>query len=219
MGHKLPGRIIDVTIPLSPTLPVWPGDPRLQLESRSRIADGGQCNVTSLTCSVHTGTHVDAPVHFFDGADGVEILPLEILIGPVSVVDVGDASEITPEAVDAVHFKDPTRRVFFKSTNSQLWNDLKHPFYENFVALSPEAAQRAVERDIKLIGVDYLSVQRFHDAEPWTHHTLLDANVIIVEGLDLREVEPGHYDLICLPLKIQGCDGSPARVVLKELSE
>lgn len=218
MGRKLPGRIFDVTVPLSPTLPVWPGDPHLQLESRSQIADGAQCNVTSLTCSVHTGTHVDAPVHFFDGAKGVETLPLEILMGPVTVIDVGNASEITPDAVDAVQFMDSTRRVFFKSTNSQLWDDLKHTFYENFVALSPEAAQRVVERGIHLIGVDYLSVQRFQDKEPWTHYTLLKANVILVEGLDLREVEPGHYDLVCLPLKIQGCDGSPARVVLKELS-
>ncbi len=215
MSAKSPGRIIDVTVPLSPAMPVWPGDPQPQLNAMSRIADGEMCNLTSFSCPAHAGTHVDAPHHFIDGAGGIETLGLEVLMGPVSVVDVGEAAEITPDIIDAIDFEEGTRRVLFKTTNSRLWDDPAHDFFEDFVALTHKAAKQAVEREIKLIGVDYLSVQRFHDAEPTTHLILLNAGVILVEGLDLRKAEAGYYDLACLPLKLMGCDGAPARVVLK----
>lgn len=206
--------IYDISIPISPGLPVWPGDPPVELERVCDMAQGDECNVSRLVCSVHTGTHVDAPRHFLPQGATVEALALDVLIGAAVVVEMPDCDAITPADLDSLHLPLGTTRLLFKTRNSQLWRQPEHPFEPNFVALTSDAAAWVVDRGIQLVGVDYLSVQRFYDSEPLTHCRLLEAGVVIVEGLNLAAVAPGEYHFICLPLKLVGSDGAPARAVL-----
>jgi arylformamidase len=203
--------LYDVTRTLIEGMPTYPGEPGPELTSLKRIADGDPANVSRLSLGVHTGTHVDAPVHFFEGAAGAETLPLDALCGPVRVVGIDD-----PEAVRVPELEraglDGVQRVLFKTRNGELASDPS--FRRDFVSIGPEAAEWLVARDVRLVGVDYLSVEAFGAPEPRTHRTLLAARVVIIEGLDLREPPPGDYDLWCLPLKLAGSDGAPARVVL-----
>ena len=209
-------KILDISVPVSPGLPVWPGDPTVELERYRSISAGDDCNVSRICCSVHSGTHVDAPEHFIDNALTVEDLTLEMLIGPALVIEVPAAGAIEPDFLETVSLPPGTARLLFKTRNSQLWRQPEHSFKSDYVALSPEAAAWIVERGIRLVGVDYLSVQMFSDPEPLTHRTLLSAGVVIIEGLDLQDVSPGSYQLVCLPLKLVGSDGAPARAVLIE---
>jgi arylformamidase len=169
-----------------------------------------------LACSVHTGTHVDAPAHFIDNGATVEQLPMEVLIGKAIVIDIPDEHIITPEIIEAQKLPVETERLLFKTKNSALWANPAHEFNPEFVALSAESARWIVSRGIKLVGIDYLSIQLFKDAAPLTHRILLEAGVIILEGLDLRAINPGTYQLICLPLKLAGSEGAPARAILIE---
>jgi arylformamidase len=206
-------RIIDVTAPLSADMPTFPGDPRFHLEFSHRIADGQPYNVAKITMGVHSGTHVDAPYHFLAGGATVDTLPLEILMGKVRVVQVAARDRIDAPDVDALDLADEIR-VLFKTRMS---GQLKSPqFQEDFVHLTPAAAGRLVQAGIKLVGIDYLSVEKFQSPDFGAHHALLRAGVVIVEGLDLSEADPGEYDMACLPLRIVGADGSPARVVLRK---
>lgn len=207
-------KIFDISIPVSSDLPVWPGDPRVVLERYQKISSGSSCNNSKLACSVHTGTHVDAPVHFIENGTTVENLSLKALIGPALVVELPEADMITPEMLDALTLVPQTTRLLLKTRNSALWANPHHPFHQDFVALSPDAASWIIGKGIGLVGIDYLSIQMFKDAEPLTHRILLEAGVIIIEGLDLQEVTPGNYQLICLPIKLAGSDGAPARAVL-----
>ena len=207
-------EIFDISLGVTTELTVWPGDPPVQLERYMAISAGDVANVSRLTCSVHAGTHVDAPIHFVDGSSAVENLPLDILIGPTAVVELLDVDAITADCLEALALPSNMTRLLFKTRNSELWADPRHDFYPDFVALTPDAANWVVRRGIRLLGVDYLSVQRFHDPEPTTHRILLGAGVVIVEGLDLSAVPPGTYQLLCLPLKLVGSDGAPARAVL-----
>jgi arylformamidase len=207
-------KITDISLPLSSELPVWPGDPQIKVERYRTIAEGNISNDSRLVCSVHSGTHVDAPVHFFEGASTVDKLPLDILIGETSVVEFARGNVITPDMLAALKLPEDTTRLLFKTSNSMLWADPHHRFNPNFVALSSDAAKWIIDRGVRLVGVDYLSVQKFDDSEPVTHRILLAAGVVIVEGLNLQNVQPGSYRLICLPLKLVGSDGAPARVVL-----
>jgi len=184
------------------------------MERYRAISAGDAANVSRLVCSVHIGTHVDAPIHYVGGGPTVENLPLDVLIGPTVVVELLDVDDITPGCLETLTLPSDTARLLFKTRNSELWADPGHGFYPDFVALTPDAARWVVQKGIRLVGVDYLSVQRFRDPEPLTHIVLLEAGVVVVEGLDLRGVPPGHYQLICLPLKLAGCDGAPARAVL-----
>jgi arylformamidase len=196
-------QVIDVSVPLRAGMPVWPGDPALEVELAAAIADGAEANVTRLALSAHTGTHVDAPVHFLEGAAGVEKLPLDALVGPCLVVSATDVGgEIQAEAVPP-----DAERVLFKTRNAELWAG--EGFVEDSVCLSPEAAREVVRRRIRLVGIDYLTI-----GGPEAHRTLLAAGVVPLEGLDLRAVEPGAYRIVCLPLKLVGADGAPARTVL-----
>ena len=209
----MPGPWIDVTLPLTPGLPTWPGDPRLQLRRLKSIADGAGANVSELHCTVHAGTHVDAPLHFIEGAAGVERLPLEVLVGPCTVVGAeavhGDLRPVDlPPSVDA-------ERVLFKTRNSRLWGDTEAGFTREYVAVGEALADELVSRGTRLVGVDYLSVERFDTHEYAVHRTLLAAGIVVVEGLDLSATEPGPYELCCLPLKLVGSDGSPARVLIR----
>ena len=207
-------KILDISVPLSPHLPVWPGDTRIVLERYRALAKGDTSNDSRLACSVHSGTHVDAPLHFIENGATTEQLTLDILMGPARVVELPEANVITPELLDAQSPAIETERLLLKTTNSDLWNDPGHEFNPDFVALSPESADWVVNKGIKLVGIDYLSIQMFKDDEPMTHRVLLEGGVIILEGLDLRKVSPGDYNLICLPIKLAGSEGAPARAIL-----
>jgi len=209
-------KIIDISVPVNPDLPVWPGDNRITLERYRALSKGDDSNNSRLACSVHSGTHVDAPGHFIENGSTVEQLPLDILIGRTWVAETLAADIISPELLENLAIPSGTTRLLFKTKNSSLWSDPRHAFKTDFVALSAEAATWIVDHGIRLVGIDYLSIQLFDDPEPLTHHILLKAGVIIVEGLNLQSVRPGSYRLVCLPLKLIGSDGAPSRAVLIE---
>ena len=205
-------KIFDVSVPVSSRLPTWPGVPRVSLTRASSIARGDPANVSRLEAGVHTGTHVDAPVHFVDGATGIEEIPVETLVGPCLVVEANPPGlDLRPEDLpDTLH-----TRVLFKTRNSERWARDDSDFETEFVAVGLELARRLVAERKLLVGVDYLSVESFHAPfEHPVHHALLEARIVVVEGLDLSRVEPGEYELYCLPLKLVGSDGAPARTVL-----
>src|SRR5262245_54632587 len=205
-------KIIDVTAPLSRELPTFPGDPSFELRFTHRIADGDPYNVASIVTGTHAGTHVDAPYHFIEGGATVDQLPLEILMGKCRVIAVEKREAIERADLEAFDLRDDIR-VLLKTRMS---GQLRQPtFQQDFVFLSPDAATYLVQAGIKLVGIDYLSVEQFGRRDFAAHHALLEAGVVIVEGLDLSDVEAGEYDLTCLPLRIAGADGSPARVVLR----
>jgi arylformamidase len=209
-------KILDISLPVSSELPVWPGDPAIVLERYRSIGRGSSSNDSRLACSVHAGTHVDAPAHFFEKGATVEQLPLDILIGPALVAELPETDVITPDILNALAIPPETTRLLFKTKNSALWAETNPRFNPDYAALSAEAARWMVRKGFRLVGIDYLSIQKFDDPEPFTHSILLAAGLVIVEGLDLQNINPGSYQLICLPLKLSGSDGAPARVVLIE---
>lgn len=207
-------KIFDVSLKISPEMIVWPGDPPVVLEPTSRLARGDHANVSRLTLGTHTGTHVDPPFHFIDGAPAVDELGLEQLVGDCLVVDARDVDrEIHADAVARL-VPAGTQRVLFKTRNSEIWSKPTPRFDEDYVAISVEGARALVRLGVRLVGVDFLSVERKGAPGHPTHVTLLEAGIVIVEGLDLSAVEPGAYRFVCLPLRIDGGDGSPARAVL-----
>ena len=205
--------IHDITLTITPSLPVWPGDPPVNLPQPARMDRGDVYNLTRIDISAHTGTHLDAPAHFIAGGAGVETLDLNVLIGPSLVVDTGDADALTADVLASLPIPAGTQRVLFKTRSSELWNRSEDVFVEDFVAVTGDGAQWLVDRGVRLVGVDYLSVAPFDDPVP-CHRILLAAGVIPVEGLDLRKIASGEYQLICLPIKIGGSDGAPCRAVL-----
>jgi arylformamidase len=207
-------RLIDISIPLQPELPVWPTSRPFSIQQTESIKNGSAANVTRFETGSHTGTHIDAPLHFVDDAKTTFEIPLDKLVGPCQVVDLQGKTKITAADLDALQLQPGVKKLLLKTDNSHLWNDISHPFYEDFCALTADAAQWVVDHDIHLVGIDYLSIQLFHDSFE-THVILLSKEVVIVEGLDLREVTPGEYRLICLPLKIKGAEGTLARAILE----
>jgi arylformamidase len=207
-------EIHDISLPVSPDLPVWPGDPKIVLERIRAISAGDASNDSRIDCSVHSGTHVDAPAHFIDGGASVDRLPLAVLVGPAEVVSLPDVDRISSGDLEALNLAGNTRRLLLKTRNSELWEAPSPHFDPDYVALDSGAARWIVEKGIRLVGVDYLSVQRFADRDATTHRVLLEAGVVIVEGLNLTSVAPGRYRLVCLPLKLVGSDGAPARTIL-----
>ncbi|PKN95393.1 MAG: cyclase [Chloroflexi bacterium HGW-Chloroflexi-6] len=206
--------IYDISLTVSPTLPVWPGDPPVKMTQTESMAAGAQYNLTRLDISAHTGTHVDAPHHFLNDGRTVETLSLEVLTGPCYVVQLpDDVDEISAEVLERTSLPSGTIRILFGTRNSKLWARDEKNFQEDFVAISPDGAQWLVAHGIKLVGVDYLSVAPFSDSVP-THEILLRAGVIALEGLNLSQIPRGFYDLYCLPLKLAGADGAPARAIL-----
>jgi arylformamidase len=205
-------KIIDITAPLTDSLPVWPGDPSPEIQISRIESDEGIIHITSLKFGAHTGTHVDAPLHFLPEGGGVADLDLRSLIGPALVVDVGDVSIIDHEVLDRVVGDRVADRLLFRSARNR--GELAHTkFFEEYTALSPDGARWVVSRGIRLVGIDYLSVGPFKGGNGDTHRTLLGRHVVIVEGLELGNVEPGEYVLVCLPLKLP-YDGAPCRAVL-----
>ncbi|HID63869.1 MAG TPA: cyclase family protein [Anaerolineae bacterium] len=208
-------RIFDVSVRISPQTPVWPGDPPVQIERVASINKGDFANLTRLSLGAHTGTHVDAPYHFFEKGLKVDQLPLSILIGSAHVLEVHPKERtITATDLGSLGLPSTAQRLLIKTDNSYLWEGRLLEFERDFIHLSRDAARWIVKRGIKLIGVDYLSVDSFDSGDRAVHRTLLEAGVVIIEGLNLSHVAQGVYQLYCLPLKIVDSDGAPARVVL-----
>jgi arylformamidase len=209
-------KIHDITVPFRTDGPLWPGDPAPRMTLMKSREGGYRCNVTRLDTGVHFGTHLDAPCHFIEGGKGVDELDLSVLVGPCTVAEVPGVMEICPDHLAALDLAPDVTRLLLKTRNSALWDDPSHEFDRDFAAITAEAAQWVVDRGIRLIGIDYLSIQLFADAVSTTHVALLGAEVVIVEGLDLRAVVPGDYQLACLPMKLAGADGAPVRAILTE---
>ena len=205
--------IHDISLTLSPSLVVWPGDPSVNLTQPASMDRGDMFSLTRMDISAHTGTHVDAPAHFVAGGSGVDSLDLDVLIGPALVVDARSANALSADVLESLAIPAGTQRVLFRTRNSELWRASHTVFDVDYVAVLADGAAWLVEHGVRLVGVDYLSVAPFAESAP-THQILLAAGVIAVEGLNLSEIEPGAYQLVCLPLKIAGADGAPARAVL-----
>jgi arylformamidase len=209
-------KIHDISLTVTPDLPVWPGDPTIVLERVSKMEEGEHNNVSQMALSVHVGTHVDAPYHFIADGKTIEHLKLDVLIGPAQVVEIpGDGALITASDLQQAGIEAGTERVLLKTRNSEYWKKSGLPFQKDFAALSPDGAAYLVERGVRLIGIDYFSIAPFGDSVP-THRALLGAEVIVLEGVDLSQIPAGHYQLYCLPLKLGGSDGAPARAILVE---
>jgi arylformamidase len=206
-------KLIDVTVPLDANLPVYPGNTPFSLEAIKRIADGGSSNLSTLHMSAHAGTHVDAPRHFFDHAAGVDALLLELLFGRARVIEVSTRKSIGPDDLAGTDLSEDIR-LLIKTHNSRLWGS--NAFHQDYVGLTEAAARYLVDRGVKVVGIDYLSVEEFRKAGAPAHHALLGGGTIVIEGLNLRDVEPGAYEMFCLPLRVVGADGAPARVVLRQ---
>ena len=211
--------IYDVTVPLHNGLPSWPGDPGVEITDWRSLANGDGANVSLLHFGAHSATHVDAPAHFIEGAGKIESLPLDALIGEAEVIEVPEDRIVIDEQFVAANFKPGTQRVLFKTRNSAFWSESNPQFHTDFTYLDLNAATRLVQDGIRLVGIDYLSIEKYGQANHETHLALLSRGVIILEGLNLTEVPAGKYELICLPLRLRSSlgDGGPARVVLRTL--
>ncbi|MFH0883670.1 MAG: cyclase family protein [bacterium] len=205
--------LYDITMPIDDSLPVWPGDPRPTLHGE-RTEDGVRTSV--LTCSAHTGTHIDAPSHGIEGGKNVEEIPLDTLVGPALVIQIAnEVKSIGPELLEAYGISERTKRLLLKTSNSRL-HARGSAFVEEYVALTPGGARWIRDRGIRLVGIDYLSIQLYDTSGFRTHLTLLEADIVILEGLRLMDVPPGEYELFCLPLKLVGSDGAPVRAILRQ---
>ena len=205
-------KLIDVTVPLDPTLPTYPNNTPFSLEPIKRIARGDSSNVSTLHMSAHCGTHVDAPRHFFDDGSATEALALEMLIGRARVIEITSRTGIAAEDFVGIDLSEDVR-LLIKTHNSRLWSS--PDFHTDYIGVTESGAKHLVDRGIKVLGVDYLSVEQFRKPGAPAHHLLLGAGTIVIEGLNLIDVDPGVYEMYCLPLRIVGADGAPARVVLR----
>lgn len=206
--------LYDISLTISPDMPVWPGEPAISLRRVYSMDAGRHANVSALACSVHTGTHVDAPNHFLNDERTVESLPLDVLVGPARVVELPESvSLVTAEVLRAADIPAGTLRLLLKTRNSQIWAAGDRKFHPDFVGVAQDGAEWLVEQGVRLIGIDYLSVAPFKQSGP-THHALLRPGIVVLEGVDLSRVPPGDYELVCLPLKLAGSDGAPARAIL-----
>jgi arylformamidase len=205
-------KTYDVTVPLSPDVPVYPGDLPFEIRFTQRMAEGAAYDSTSLHLGSHLGTHVDAPSHFLAKGATVDELPLEILMGKARVVEVAARERIDRADLEALDLRDDLRVLLKTRMSGQM---LRPQVQEDYLYLTVDAADYLVQAGLKLVGIDYLSVDRFGSVDYPAHHALLEAGVVIVEGLDLSEVPPGEYDMTCLPLRVVGGEGAPARVILR----
>jgi len=205
-------KLIDVTVPLDSRTPTYPGNTPFTIEAIKRIARGDSSNTSTLHLGAHTGTHVDAPRHFFDAAPGADDLALELMLGRTRVVEVSTRNGIGAEQLGGLDLSEELR-VLFKTSNSRLWGSPE--FHTDYVGVTASGAEYLVAHGIKVVGIDYLSIEEFKTPGAPAHHMLLGGGVIVIEGLNLREVEPGIYDMLCLPLRVVGADGAPARVLLR----
>ena len=206
--------IHDITLTISPGMPLWPGDPPVELSQVLSMDLGADANLSRLSFSLHTGTHVDAPHHFINDHRTVESMPLEVLTGPCMVLHLGDEVDaITAQVLDTAAIPAKVTRLLFRTRNSARWARGDYTFHEDFVAVPQDGAEWLVRQGVRLVGVDYLSVAPMADIDS-THKTLLKDGIVVIEGLDLSQVEQGTYQLFCLPLKVAGAEGAPARAIL-----
>lgn len=207
--------ILDVSLPISPHMLTWPSDPGVSIEPASRISAGKAANVSELHCGTHTGTHIDPPLHFIADGTPIDRIPSEVLIGPAVVADLtGVRSTIGPEELESLDLAPGVERLLFHTRNSEFWRSESPAFTEDYVAVSADGARWLVDHGVRLVGIDYLSVEHRGTPGHPTHMTLLGAGVVIVEGLNLDRVAAGDYTLVCLPLRIAGGDGGPSRALL-----
>ncbi len=211
-------RIIDISVPVYPGMPAWPKLGGVRFIATSRMAAGKEANLTRAEMDLHAGTHIDAPWHFLEEGLTIDQLPLEAMIGKAVVAHFPDAETITAADLAALSLPEETSRLLFRTRNSRFWVEGEQEFRTDFTALSEDAARWLADRGMKLVGTDYLSIQHY-GASTTVHKVLLGAGIVLVEGLNLADVEPGEYMLVCLPLKLVGVDGSPARAVLIPNSE
>jgi arylformamidase len=195
-------------------MPVWPGSAGFRRIWTERMQGAEGVNISKLDCDIHVGTHIDAPLHFLAEGKAVHEIDLGALVGPAWVADVGDVSSITARVLEDLRIDRSVSRLLLKTRNSELWRRGVREFREDFVALTADAAAWVAERGLRALGVDYLSVQRYEDG-PETHRLLLGAGIVIVEGLNLSGIDSGAYEFLCLPLKLIGAEGAPARAVLR----
>jgi arylformamidase len=204
----------DISLPISPVMPVWPGDPYIHIEQTSSLVNGGRLNTSSLEMGTHTLTHVDAPRHIKEHGLTVDRLPLDLLIGPAVVVEPRyEGNLITATDLGELGIRG-TERLLIKTRNSDLWRGGPYEFEADFVSLSRDAGPWLISKGIKLVGIDYLSVDPFDSEELEVHRSLLENGAVVLEGLNLSQVPEGRYHLICLPLRVRDGDGAPARAVL-----
>ncbi len=205
-------RIYDISVPIRSGGLVYPGNPEIDISLQQAVAKGASANVSTIRFGSHTGTHADAARHFFDDGQPVDKIPLERLIGPALLVSFGDKVLSVGAAELREHDVKGHKRILIRTRNSALLSQKE--FVKDYTYLAPDGAQYLVDLGVELVGVDYLSIEQFHSGHHRTHRTLLAQAVVIVEGLDLSAPAPGEYQFICLPLRIEGCDGAPARAVL-----
>ena len=202
----------DVTVTIDSTVPTYLGDPSFKRRVVQAIADGKPADVSLLTLSAHTGTHVDAPSHLIPGGKTVDALDLTAMVGLARVVEFDAPGAITAGFLKGIDSLSADERILFKTRNSSLWE--KQVFAEDYVGLSVDAADWLIANGVRLVGIDYLSIDAPGDANLPVHRALLANDVVVVESLNLMQVSEGHYQLVCLPMKVGGSEGAPARVIL-----
>ncbi len=204
---------IDISIPIRDAMVHWPNDPPVSIKRVKDIEKGDTANLSVISMGAHSGTHMDAPFHFIKEGKGIDNIPLDTVIGRARVIEIRDSESIKPEELAGHHIQRGERILFKTENSSHVWQ--KDEFVEDFVFISDAAAEFLVERGVSLIGVDYLSVGSFKHGGSYVHKTLLAGGIWIIEGLNLSNITPGKYDLICLPLRIVAGDGAPARAILR----
>jgi len=207
-------KTIDISVPLSSHTPIWPGSSGFKISWPQQLDSGDECNNSRIECDTHIGTHIDAPLHFINNGSSVEEISLDALIGTCSVVYLKNIIAIGAADLSNTKISSKVSRLLIRTDNSEIWKSGNYEFIEDFAHLLPDAARWIVRRGIRLVGIDYLSVGSFDNGVA-THKILLEAGVIALEGLNLWGVSPGDYELICLPLNIQGAEGAPVRAVLR----
>jgi arylformamidase len=205
-------RIYDISVPIRSGGLVYPGNPEIDIALQQAVAKGAGANVSTIRFGSHTGTHADAARHFFDDGQTVDKIPLERLIGPALLLSFSDEVRSVGAAELRAHDIKGQTRILLRTRNSAFLS--QKDFVKDYTYLAPDGAQYLVDQGVELVGIDYLSIEQFHSGHHLTHRTLLERSVVIVEGLDLSVPPPGEYQFICLPLRIEGCDGAPARAVL-----
>ncbi len=212
----MPMKIYDISLPLSEGIPCFPGDPKFRMSSHFLIKKGDPFNLAALSLCTHTGTHIDPPAHYIDGGTTVDELPLELFIGPCVVLDLRGLEKIDKKALEPM-VSHENQRVLFKTDNTSLLT--KGSFSEKYVYLTEDGAEFLVSKGIKLVGIDYLSIEKFMNPGAPVHNILLSAGIVILEGANLMNVPAGEYEIICLPICIKGGDGAPARVILRQMGQ
>jgi len=209
-------EIFDISLPLTEDMIIWPGSSGFHIEWIKHVQKGDSVNNSKIICDAHSGTHIDAPLHYIRGGNSVEKLAIYDMIGCSVVADLSNVSQITATDLEGLNLPENVQRLLLRTHNSELWKTGSKRFNVDYVGLSKDAAEWIVKRNVRLVGIDYLSVQRYFDS-PDAHQTLLNAGVIILEGLNLSQIKPGMYELICLPLNIVGAEGAPARAILRKM--